>query len=152
MNNLYDHFSYLTLFFNHIQNGHSPKSMRCTACFRALPAGAKYVSHCRHVCPAGQCGHATTNACINLVTPCGPGFKLRGLMEEEGSCPGNAAASAATLLRRWSKVGTCKLTSVLKAPGCSARNKTRINSFRRCFQFQLAPLHKVCWGRGGEHD
>ena len=79
----------------------------CTVCppetNGRLPRGASYVSHCTHVCPPGQCRDVATDACVNLISPCGPGFKLRGLDENEGACPANAAAAAATLLRRWAK-------------------------------------------------
>lgn len=120
-----------------------PYAMRdgsfCTSCPpepHPLPAGASYVSHCTHACPPGKCRHAATNACVPLITPCGPGFKLRGLVAEEGACPGDAAAAAATLLRRWSaSVGNDagneieRALAALPARATSARQLTPIARF-----------------------
>jgi hypothetical protein len=44
-----------------------------------------------------------------------PGFKLRGLVDEEGACPGNAAAATAALLRRWSKSAGKEAVNAIEA-------------------------------------
>ena len=90
----------------------------------ALPTGASYVSHCTHACPPGQCRHAGSNSCIEPVTPCKPGYKLRSTtrsstaatdggargvdgdgedadeQEQGGACPKNPASAVKMILQR----------------------------------------------------